>query len=264
MQYFKNNYDTLMASDPKVVAQCIPPEDATERVCFDSIGTPVLTFAVFGGLTCEVGTGSECDACKIDASGLQVTFLLNKNEYSLAASEEWERQVFIRNFKSFNYALGNDYHTEMDGPMEGFDYNTELISAVQAVVANYTGTSEEMVPVKADYLAERSIADNIVLESSQNSLIVVISYFLMFIYVSIAIGFFPNPVHTKFGLGMVGILVVIGALLSGIGLTFFFNKKLTMISAEVVPFLILAIGVDNMFLISRAEREIPKFVTGTD
>ena len=33
-----------------------------------------------------------------------------------------------------------------------------------------------------------------------------------------------------------------------------------MISAEVVPFLILAIGVDNMFLISRAEREIPKFV----
>jgi len=29
-----------------------------------------------------------------------------------------------------------------------------------------------------------------------------------------------------------------------------------MISAEVVPFLILAIGVDNMFLISRAERTI--------
>jgi Niemann-Pick C1 protein len=37
-----------------------------------------------------------------------------------------------------------------------------------------------------------------------------------------------------------------------------------MISAEVVPFLILAIGVDNMFLISRAEREIPKFVVGVD
>lgn len=34
-----------------------------------------------------------------------------------------------------------------------------------------------------------------------------------------------------------------------------------MISAEVVPFLILAIGVDNMFLISRAEREIPEHIT---
>jgi len=33
-----------------------------------------------------------------------------------------------------------------------------------------------------------------------------------------------------------------------------------MISAEVVPFLILAIGVDNMFLISRAERTVPLHV----
>ena len=86
----------------------------------------------------------------------------------------------------------------------------------------------------------------------------------MFFYVSMAIGFFPNPVHTKFALGTAGILVVLGALVSSIGLTFFFNQKLTMISAEVVPFLILAIGVDNMFLISRAERSVPAFVTDTD
>jgi Niemann-Pick C1 protein len=37
-----------------------------------------------------------------------------------------------------------------------------------------------------------------------------------------------------------------------------------MISAEVVPFLILAIGVDNMFLISRAEREIPESITSVE
>lgn len=37
-----------------------------------------------------------------------------------------------------------------------------------------------------------------------------------------------------------------------------------MISAEVVPFLILAIGVDNMFLISRAERDVPAIVTSVD
>jgi Niemann-Pick C1 protein len=86
----------------------------------------------------------------------------------------------------------------------------------------------------------------------------------MLLYVSVAIGFFPNPIHTKFGLGVAGILVVIGSLLTGIGLTFYWNQKLTMISAEVVPFLILAIGVDNMFLISRAEREIPKFVESTE
>ena len=37
-----------------------------------------------------------------------------------------------------------------------------------------------------------------------------------------------------------------------------------MISAEVVPFLVLAIGVDNMFLISRAERSIPSHITSME
>ena len=197
-----------------------------------------------------------------------MTFLLNKNSYSLNITEEWESKVFIRNFKSFNYALGNDYHTDMTGPEEGLDYNMDLVKNLQNLLAeepytvtNSSGTFKNYINVKADYLAERSIEDNIKLESSQNSAIVLISYTLMFLYVSIAIGFFPSFVHMKFGLGAVGILVVIGALTSSIGLTFYWNQKLTMISAEVVPFLILAIGVDNMFLIARAEREVPPFVT---
>lgn len=92
MQYFKANLDTLNdpSVDPKIVAQCIPDPDATERVCFDSIGTPVLTYAVFGGISCEAGTDKPCEACKIDASGMQLTFLLNKNDYSIDAAEAWE------------------------------------------------------------------------------------------------------------------------------------------------------------------------------
>jgi Niemann-Pick C1 protein len=86
----------------------------------------------------------------------------------------------------------------------------------------------------------------------------------MFLYVSLALGFFPNPVHSRCVVGASGIGVVIGALLSAMGLTFYWNQELTMITAEVVPFLILAIGVDNMFLIARAEREIPAFVENTE
>lgn len=151
----------------------------------------------------------------------------------------------------------------MTGPMEGLSYNQDLINAVKDIVDNWSDVwpDQEYILLKADYLAERSIEDNIVLESNQNAAVVVISYVIMFIYVSVAIGFFPNPIHTKFGLGAVGILVVIGSLMTGIGLTFYWNQKLTMIGAEVVPFLILAIGVDNMFLIARAEREVPEIVT---
>lgn len=86
----------------------------------------------------------------------------------------------------------------------------------------------------------------------------------MFVYVSLAIGFLPSCVHMKFGLGAVGIFVVIGSLMAAIGLTFYGNHKLTMIAAEVVPFLILAIGVDNMFLIARAERDIPEHITSIE
>ena len=262
MQYWKSNATLLNLPETNVkeTAQCIPPPDQTERTCFDAIGTPVLTYAVFGGISCEEGSEGECQACLIDASGLQLTLLLNKNDYSLAAAEEWERQVFIRNFKSFNYALGNNYHTDMTGPMEGIPYNQDLIDDVHALLQGYAEAGVTVIPVKADYLSERSIEDNIVLETEQNSFIVIISYALMFFYVSLAIGFFPNIVHTKFALGSVGILVVIGSLIAGIGLTFYGNQKLTMISAEVVPFLILAIGVDNMFLISRAEREVPSYI----
>lgn len=84
---------------------------------------------------------------------------------------------------------------------------------------------------------------------------------MMFIYVSVSIGFFPSAVYNRFILGFAGISVVIFALIMAIGITFYAGVPLTMISAEVVPFLILAIGVDNMFLISRAERAIPEHVT---
>ena len=104
---------------------------------------------------------------------MQFTFLLNHNEYSLQTAEEWERQVFIRNVKSFNKAMNNSYHTDMDGPMEGISYNQDLIDDINQVYADWladpdtTDDDKKAYNVlKADYLAERSIEDNIKLESS--------------------------------------------------------------------------------------------------
>ena len=49
------------------------------------------------------------------------------------------------------------------------------------------------------------------------------SYVLMFIYVGCAIGHIPSLVHSKFSLGGAGISVVIAALVSAMGITFYFN-----------------------------------------
>jgi Niemann-Pick C1 protein len=80
-----------------------------------------------------------------------------------------------------------------------------------------------LIDLKADYLAERSIPDNISEETNENSTVAIISYILMFFYVGCAIGHFPSKVHNKFSLGFAGIFVVIASLVSAIGLTFYFN-----------------------------------------
>lgn len=89
----------------------------------------------------------------------------------------------------------------------------------------------------------------------------IIAYVLMFIYISLTIGFFPHLVHMRFGLGLASILIITGTLFTAIGLTFYWNDVLTLITAQVCPFLILAIGADNMFMIVRAEREVTPHVT---
>ena len=55
MQYFHDNLDSLSAykngdgaDSIKVLATCVTPLPGESRACFDAIGTPVLTYAVFG------------------------------------------------------------------------------------------------------------------------------------------------------------------------------------------------------------------------
>ena len=80
----------------------------------------------------------------------------------------------------------------------------------------------------------------------------VISYTAMFIYIGIAIGQFPSLVGSGFTLAIAGILIVLASLVSSLGLICYMGIGFTMISAEVIPFLVLAIGVDNMFIIKGA------------
>jgi len=258
MQYWKDDLEKLLKSDPKRTSECIAPVGTTERVCFDSIGVPVMQFTIFGKLGCVVPKKNDCSSCAVTAAGLQLAVLLYKNDYSNDNAMTWEKLVFERNIKTFNKVMGQNYHTDLD---DGIMYNTDLEAKLTAAIAGYKKNGTEMIPLKADYLAERSIEDNIALETSQNTSVAVISYLLMFVYVGCAIGHIPSKVHSKFSLGFAGVFVVIASLLSAIGITFYMNDKLTMISAEVVPFLILAIGVDNMFLITRAERLVPDHIT---
>lgn len=56
-------------------------------------------------------------------------------------------------------------------------------------------------------------------------------------------------VGSKFSLGLFGIALVVLSCLCSVGLFSFFGVQVTLIIAEVIPFLVLAVGVDNVFIL---------------
>ncbi|KAJ6629226.1 multidrug efflux transporter AcrB transmembrane domain-containing protein [Mycena sp. CBHHK59/15] len=61
----------------------------------------------------------------------------------------------------------------------------------------------------------------------------------------------PRSLFTgsKFMLGLFGIMLVILSVSSSVGFFSFIGVKVTLIIAEVIPFLVLAVGVDNVFIL---------------
>lgn len=80
-----------------------------------------------------------------------------------------------------------------------------------------------------------------------------VSYAIMLVYVTFSLGSFPAK-HGKptWLIGISGILIVALSVVIGYSATSYLGVKSSMISLEVIPFLILAIGVDNMFIITQA------------
>ena len=54
----------------KRMSECLAAEGQTTRVCFDRIGSPVLDFAIFGNITCQVPKESDCSSCIVETPGL--------------------------------------------------------------------------------------------------------------------------------------------------------------------------------------------------
>ncbi|VDP48481.1 unnamed protein product [Schistosoma margrebowiei] len=75
----------------------------------------------------------------------------------------------------------------------------------------------------------------------------------MFIYVSLFLGTYRSfktiLVDMRITLGLAGVLIVLASVLASIGFWSYLNLPITLIIVEVIPFLVLAIGVDNIFIL---------------
>lgn len=148
--------------------------------------------------------------------------------------------------------------------------------------------------VKVTYSTGVSLEQELNKSTNTDVKIVVLSYLVMFLYVSLTlggglppsvvsgtikylwylfkragallriispgtVGSAPNSplsaiptllsVNSKFALGLFGIAIVLIAVSSSVGLFSFLGVRVTLIIAEVIPFLVLAVGVDNVFIL---------------
>ncbi|KAL9078828.1 MAG: hypothetical protein Q9157_002269 [Trypethelium eluteriae] len=136
------------------------------------------------------------------------------------------------------------------------DWEESMISLMQAVQVEARERG-----LRVSFNTEASLTKELSKSSNTDAKIIVISYIIMFIYASLALGsttlaagaILRNPsnalVQSKFMLGVVGILIVLMSVSASVGLFSAAGIKITLIIAEVIPFLILAVGVDNIFLI---------------
>ncbi|CAF1589955.1 unnamed protein product [Adineta ricciae] len=106
------------------------------------------------------------------------------------------------------------------------------------------------------YRAERSIEDEIERESNSDIKTVVISYLIMFLYIAVALGRIRNFRHLlvdmKVSLGIAGVILVALSVWASVGIFSYVQIPTTLIIFEVIPFLVLAVGVDNIFILTQS------------
>ena len=102
------------------------------------------------------------------------------------------------------------------------------------------------------FFSERSIEDEIDRAGQADVPLFIGAYVTIFIYLSIALGSYTaiNRIlfEVRFTLGLVGLFIVASSAFASLGIFGYAHVKSNLIVAEVVPFLLLAIGADNIFI----------------
>ncbi|XP_076647922.1 Niemann-Pick type C-1a isoform X2 [Halictus rubicundus] len=143
--------------------------------------------------------------------------------------------------------LVNNYHDKSKlGP--AMEWEKSYVEFMK----NWTAT-EKPDFMDIAFTSERSIEDELNRESQSDVLTILVSYVIMFAYIAISLGQMKSCsrllIDSKITLGLGGVLIVLASVVCSVGLFGFVGIPATLIIIEVIPFLVLAVGVDNIFIL---------------
>ncbi|KAK4351829.1 hypothetical protein RND71_027347 [Anisodus tanguticus] len=111
------------------------------------------------------------------------------------------------------------------------------------------------------FSSESSVEEELKRESTADAITILISYLVMFAYISLTLGDTPRfsscYISSKVLLGLSGVILVMLSVLGSVGFFSAVGVKSTLIIMEVIPFLVLAVGVDNMCILVNAVKRQP-------
>ncbi|KAM1909294.1 hypothetical protein ACFX13_038070 [Malus domestica] len=111
------------------------------------------------------------------------------------------------------------------------------------------------------FSSESSVEEELKRESTADAITILISYLVMFAYISLTLGDSPRLssfyISSKVLLGLSGVVLVMLSVLGSVGFFSVIGVKSTLIIMEVIPFLVLAVGVDNMCILVNAVKRQP-------
>lgn len=148
-------------------------------------------------------------------------------------------------------------------------YNkSELVPALAweekyvALMKNFTSSNVTSF-MDIAFTSERSIEDELNRESKSDISTILVSYLLMFAYIAVSLGHVDEcnraMIDSKITLGMGGVIIVLASVVAGAGFFGYVGVPATLIIFEVIPFLVLAVGVDNIFiLVQTHQRDIKR------
>ncbi|XP_033125300.1 NPC1-like intracellular cholesterol transporter 1 [Anneissia japonica] len=220
LQYWQNNLDRMKVKTPVAdyrdhFLYCANSPLAIQSIplgipCSSSVGFPTFPYTSLGGYD--------------TVDGVDV--------YNSA--EAFPMVLFVRNEPDDN------------------EFSDMKIAWEEAFI-EYMETTYTSSLIRVTYYSDFSLEDEIKKDSEADTLTIVISYCAVFVYIVLALGQYNKCarllVDSKITLGVCGIVIILLSITSAAGVYGYADIKPSLIVLEVVPFIILAVGADNMFIL---------------